>query len=535
MNPQSAFTVVRGSTLILLPEMLLFFAAMAMMTASAFIKRPRRIWCAWCVGALVVALLVIWTLKDSRTDPYSAVALNDAFSYYSRIVLILMGLVLVLLAHAEPGDERAGEFFGALLMVNAGAMLVAAANELVFLFVGLELVSIPTYLLLYLSRRTRATQEAVTKYFLLSIFASGLLLYGLTFVYGTTGISNLKALRFLFDRLPSGEAQNALGLLAIVFIISGLCFRIAAVPLQFYAPDVYEGSPTVIAALLAWVPKAVGCLAMIKTLTALFAARDLTSPLVQKAIVIAWIIAAATMIWGNVLALLQNNLKRLMAYSSIAHAGYLMVGITASFVNDGGTGGIYYGSESVLFYLVVYALMTVGAFGAIMSLRVGGRELETVEELDGLGWAHPWPALGLSICLFSLTGIPPLAGFMGKFEIFAAAIAARARVETSSFLLLAVIGMLTSAVGAYYYLRIVVVMYLRPSRQPVELCGGWPIALSVGACASLSLILGIFSAPLVQGARSAAESALARPDPADIRMADSVPSSPVPLARLLRD
>jgi NADH-quinone oxidoreductase subunit N len=179
-----------------------------------------------------------------------------------------------------------------------------------------------------------------------------------------------------------------------------------------------------------------------------------------------------------------------------------------------------------MFYLVVYGLMTVGAFGAIMSLRSGGREIETIEELDGLGWVAPWPALGLSLCLLSLTGIPPLAGFLGKFEIFAAALAARARVETSGFLMLAVIGMLTSAIGAYYYLRIIVVMYLRPSRQPIEMSGGWPIAIAVGACAGLSVLLGVFSAPLVQGARSAAVAALARPDPVSVRTAASVPSAP---------
>jgi NADH-quinone oxidoreductase subunit N len=535
MNPASAIDIVRSSTLVLFPEMLLLFVAMGMMTASAFIKKPRLFWCAWSVGALVLALLILWASKDNRTDPYSAVVVNDALSYNSRIVLILIGLVLVLLGHAEPSDDRAGEFFGAMLMVNAGAMLVAAANELVFLFVGLELVSIPTYLLLYLSRRTRTTQEAVTKYFLLSIFASGLLLYGLAFFYGMTGVSNLKALSFLVDRLPSGAPEVALALVAIVFVISGLCFKVAAVPLQFYAPDVYEGSPTVIAALLSWVPKAVGFLAMIKTLTAVFAARDATNPLIQKAVVIAWIIAAASMIWGNLMALLQNNLKRLLAYSSIAHAGYLMVGIAVSFANDGGSGGVYFGSESVLFYLVVYALMTIGTFGAIMSLRTGGREVETVEELDGLGWAQPWPALGLSLCLLSLSGIPPLAGFLGKFEIFAAAIAARVRVETSGFLMLAVIGMLTSAIGAYYYLRIIVVMYLRPSRQPVELTGGWPLAISVGACATLSLLLGIFSGPLVQGARSAAEAALARPDPASVRTVARIPTVPLRLGRTLHD
>jgi NADH-quinone oxidoreductase subunit N len=535
MNAQSAIEIVRGSALVLLPEMLLLFAAMAIMTASAFIKKPRRVWCASSAGALVLALLVLWTLKDSHTDPYSAVVVNDALSYNSRIVLLLLGLVLVSLAHEEPSDDRAGEFFGAVLLMNAGAMLVAAANELVFLFVGLELVSIPTYLLLYLSRRTRMTQEAATKYFLLSIFASGLTLYGLAFLYGITGVSNLKALSFLLDRLPTGAPHFALGLVAVVFIMSGLCFRVTAVPLQFYAPDVYEGSPTVIAALLAWVPKAVGFLAMIKTLTAAFAARDAASPFIQKAVVIAWIIAAASMIWGNLLALLQSNLKRLLAYSSIAHAGYLMVGMSASFASDGGTGGIYYGSESVLFYLVVYALMTIGAFGAIMSLRSGGREVETVEQLDGLGWMQPWPALGLSICLLSLSGIPPLAGFMGKFEIFAAVLAARARVETSGFLMLAVIGMLTSAIGAYYYLRIIVGMYLRPAREQVELGGGWPVALAFGACAVLSVVLGVFSTPLVQGARSAAVAALARPDPASVRTAAGAPSAPLRLGRAVHD
>ena len=182
-------------------------------------------------------------------------------------------MVLLALAHREPADERAGEFFGALLMVNAGAMLVAAANELVFLFVGLELVSIPTYLLLYLSRRSRATQEAATKYFFLSIFSSGLLLYGLTFLYGTMGISNLKAMALLFDKLAN-MPQVQLGLIAVVFVMAGLCFRVAAVPLHFYAPDVYQGSPIAIAAALAWVPKAVGFLAIMRTLTAVLATKD---------------------------------------------------------------------------------------------------------------------------------------------------------------------------------------------------------------------------------------------------------------------
>ena len=214
MNPHSALGVAQQTALILIPEIILLLTAMGMMTASAFLTRSRRVWCATSAVALVVALVVLISLGGTQTDLYSAVALNDDLSYYARLVLLVTGLVVLGLAHQEPSDDRAGEFFGALLMINAGAMLVASANELVFLFVGLELVSIPTYLLLYLSRRNPTTQEAATKYFFLSIFSSGLLLYGLAFLYGTTGISNLKALAYLIDRLPN-LPQAQLGLLAV--------------------------------------------------------------------------------------------------------------------------------------------------------------------------------------------------------------------------------------------------------------------------------------------------------------------------------
>jgi len=531
MNPPSSLATFEQTALVLIPEFILLATAMAMMTASAFIRRPRRAWCAASAFALLAALMALTitvpsllALRGQETDLYSAVALNDDLSFYARIVLVLTGLVVIALAHDEPADERAGEFFGALLMINAGAMLVATANELVFLFVGLELVSMPTYLLLYLSRRTRATQEAAIKYFLLSIFASGLLLYGLTFLYGAAGISNLKAIGFFFDKLPMPQAQ--LGLLAVVFVLAGLCFRVTAVPLHFYAPDVYQGSPMVVAALLSWVPKAVGFLAIVRVLTAVLAAKDGADPLLQKAIWLSWIIAAATMIWGNFVALLQDDLKRLLAYSSIAHAGYLMVGVTAAFANDRHGGGVYFGSESIFFYLVAYALMTLGLFGGLISLRFKDRAVETVDDLAGLGWTHPWSALGLSICLLSLSGIPPLAGFWGKFQIFASLLAAGQGDESGLYVVLAVIGMLSAAVGAYYYLRLVVVMYFRSSKEPIQVRGGWPIAAAVGACASLTVILGLFSSSLSSAAHAAAKSALPNPSVSGSQVA----TTPVPAA-----
>lgn len=506
MSPQIAYGTVQETIRILIPEILLLAAAVAMMTASPFVRRPRRTWAAIAAGVMIAALVALLFLSRQQTDMYVSVALNDSLAFYGRLVVLLTGLVLLALAHEEPSDDRAGEFFGALLMINAGAMLVTTANELVFLFVGLELVSIPTYLLLYLTRRTASTQETAIKYFYLSIFSSGLLLYGLAFLYGVTGVSNLKAIGVLSSYLPA-IPHLQLGLIAVLFVMAGLSFRVAAVPFHFYAPDVYQGSPTVIAALLSWVPKGVGFVAMVRALTAVISVKGPDDPLVQKAIAISWVVAAASMTLGNTMALLQSDLKRLLAYSSIAHAGYLMIGVTVAFANRPGSSPLYYGSESIFFYLFVYALMTLGAFGVIIGLRTMDRAVETVDELAGLGTTQPLAALALAVCLLSLSGIPPLAGFWGKLEIFTGAFAANSAESFGPLFFLAVIGVLNAAVAAYYYLRIVVTMYLRPARQKVFAAGGWPVFAAVGACASLSLLLGLFPAPIAKASRAAAEAA----------------------------
>ncbi|MFO0892738.1 MAG: NADH-quinone oxidoreductase subunit N [Isosphaeraceae bacterium] len=506
MNVETAYQQVLLTLRVLIPELILLAASLAMITAAPFFRLPRRRWCAIAAGATLASLVALLLVGNIRTDMYAAAALNDALGYYGSLVALLTGLVLLGLAHQEPPDERAGEFFGALLMINAGAMLVAKSNELVFLFVGLELVSIPTYLLLYLSRRNLATQETATKYFYLSIFSSGLLLYGMAFLYGLTGASHLRAIAALTTELP-GIPDGSLALIALIFIMSGLCFRVAAVPFHFYAPDVYQGSPTVIAALLSWVPKGIGFVAIIRALVTVIAVKGADDPLVQKAIWIAWIVAAATMTLGNTVALLQTDLKRLLAYSSIAHAGYLMIGVAAAFGGGNRPATLYGGSEGIFFYLVAYALMTLGGFGVIIALRTNQRPVETIDDLAGLGSTQPFPALALTICLLSLSGIPPLAGFWGKFQLFSAALAASPEGASGPFLLLVVIGVLNAAAGAFYYLRIVVTMYLRPSKQAVQATGGWPLAVAVGACAVLSLGLGFFPDPVSRAARASAESA----------------------------
>jgi len=531
MTPELAYQTVQQTLLIVSPEILLLAISIAMMTASPFVRLPARTWAGLAASALVVSLLVLLGVQHAHADPFAAPAINDALAFYGRLYLLLTGLILVALSHREPSDDRAGEFFGALLMIEAGAMLVTASNDAVFLFVGLELVSIPTYLLLYLSRRTATTQEAATKYFYLSVFASGLMLYGLTFLYGLAGITNLKTLALLARDLPNFP-NLTLGLVAVVFIMAGLCFRAAAVPLHFYAPDVYQGSPTAIAALLAWVPKAIGFIAMVRVLTSIFSLRDATDLLASKAIILAWIIAAATMTLGNAVALLQKDLKRLLAYSSIAHAGYLMVGVAAAFANNQRGGRFYLGAEGIFFYLTAYALMTLGAFGVVIALkRKDGRSVRTIDELAGLGGTQPLPALAMAVCLLSLSGIPPLAGFWGKLQIFAAAFSAQSGDQAWALYMLTIIGVLNAAVGAFYYLRIIVLMYLFPAEgEPLEATGGWPVGFAVGACATLSLLIGLFPAPVSRACREAAVAASQAPVAVDASVAASAAAPTVRLA-----
>lgn len=522
MTALSPYESAVATLTLLTPELILVAVATAMMTLGAFVRLPRRTWAIASAVALGVALLALILVRDRAYDPYSGVAINDALSFYARLFFLLTGFLLLGMAHDQVDEARAPEFFGALLMIHAGAMLVAAANEMVFLFVGLELVSIPTYLLLYLPRRTAGTQEAATKYFFLSIFSSGLLLFGLAYLYGLTGISNLKALAFLCNTRTGmpGVPHLQLGMVAVVFILAGLGFRVAAVPFHFYAPDVYQGSPAVIAALLAWIPKGLGFVAILRTLGAVVGAGAVIGPVAPvgqfsgySAQIVA-ILAVATMTLGNTVALAQNNLKRLLAYSSIAHAGYLLIGVAVVFRN-GATGSVALGGEGILYYLVAYAFMTLGVFAVILALNTGDRPVETVDDMAGLALRRRGLAVEMAVCLFSLAGIPPLAGFWGKLELFASAWGA-SRVEEDAWMYqaLAVLGAINAAIGAYYYLRIVVVMFLRPNPgRPHDVRLGWPLGSAITACTLLTVLVGVIPGPVLDASREAAVAASATPDP----------------------
>jgi NADH-quinone oxidoreductase subunit N len=431
----------------------------------------------------------------------------------------LLGLVFTLVLAQLADRDLASEVLGCVMLVAVGVMLTAAANDLVLLFLGLELISIPTYVLIFLGRRDRASGEATMKYFFLSILSSALLLYGFALLYGlgrTTLIAGTPAFPGIREALTAAAAahDSLLGLapLAVVLVIAGLGFKLTIAPLQFYAPDVYQGTTSANAGLLAVAPKVAGIAGLIRLL--LIAAPASATFAWQLAMVL----AVVTMTLGNVCALWQNNVRRLMAYSSIAHGGYLLIGLAAAIavgatsgLNVSGYGG---GVAAMLFYVFVYALATMGTFAALAYLGSSRRDINGVDELAGLARSQPVIAGAIAIFMFSLAGLPPLAGFWGKLNLFASAVQLATSTTPSNmslwFGVLAAIGALNAAVAAAYYLRIVAVMYFQPAAQPVAAAGGRTAWLASLLLAALVIAVGALPGRFI---RTAAESEMALKSP----------------------
>ncbi len=447
--------------------------------------------------------------QAKRTALYASPIQHSSLSNFIKLITLVGGVLLVLLSWDEATDAHAAEYHANLLLILAGTCLVSSANDLVTLFLSLELISIPTYVLLYLPRSDRDAQEAAMKYFLLSVFSSALLLFGFSYLYGLTGATNLSALATTFRQAsyategipkPIGKVI----LVALLMIVAGLGFRITAVPFHFYAPDVYQGAPTASAALLAFIPKIAGFVALVRIL------EGVPLPLSDQMPVLLWIMAAVTMSLGNVLALLQDNLKRMLAYSSVAHAGYMLIGLAVAMRLQNEDGPLAGGVEALLFYLVAYGAMTLGAFAVISYLDTPERPVQTVDDLAGLARTHPGTALLMVVFLFSLLGMPLTAGFWGKLLLFAGALGVTYTPSTSGqnwlFLVLAVIGAINAAIGAWYYLRIAAVMYLLEAVNPIPKRKRGPVLVSIGLCAAITLILGIYPPPLLTGVKSAMRS-----------------------------
>jgi NADH-quinone oxidoreductase subunit N len=405
---------------------------------------------------------------------------SDALVLYVRGLSLSIGFLLALVLWNQIDDGHAAEAHACLLSIVAGVNLVAAANDLVAMFLALELVSIPTYILLYLPRRDRLGGESTIKYFLLSVFSSALVLYGMSWVYGVTGSTNFAAIQ---DALLNRSPHAGEGMLEIAFalLVAGLCFRISAVPFHFYAPDVFQGTTAANAALLSVLPKAVGLVALMR-LIPLTGETESWAQWIPD-IYGKWlltVLAAATMFTGNLLALRQRNLFRLMAYSSIAHAGYMLVGLAIGDTIPVG------GRQAVLFYLATYGLMTIGVFALVSCGAHRDEPLQSTEELRGLSRREPLIALLLTICLFSLTGLPPTAGFLGKLNLFLAAWSDESRLSRGLAILMA----LNAAIGAYYYLRLVALMFLDSAEtEPKPMRIAWMPWLAGVACAAATVAI----------------------------------------------
>jgi NADH-quinone oxidoreductase subunit N len=454
--------------------------------------------------------------EAARAGIFSAAIRIDGLAFLVKAIAIGGGLVLTLFGWNQVSERYAAEFHACLLVLVAGLCLTGAANDLVTLFLALELISIPTYVLLYLGRVDLAAQEAAVKYFLLSVFSSGLLLFGFSYLYGLAGTTNLPAIIEALSQAGSDRVPWTVQV-ALVMVVAGLSFRITAVPFHFYAPDVYQGAPTIVAALLAFVPKVAGFVALLRVMGfvvpgMLLMPTEKTQPgfaLGNQVPMLLWILAAVTMSLGNVLGLLQDNLKRLLAYSSVAHAGYMLMALAAApYLLRRDTPSASTGIEAILFYLVAYGAMTVGAFAVISYLSTPRRPVETLDDLAGLSRSHPRVALVMALFMFSLTGIPLTAGFLGKLLLFLGPMSVSAasgddsiiRDQAMLYRTLAVIGAVNAAIGAWYYLRVTVVMYLRDTSRPLERRTDAPLLTAIGLCAALTLFAGVYPGPLLKAA-----------------------------------
>jgi NADH-quinone oxidoreductase subunit N len=481
----------------LLPEIVLGAGACLLFLGGTF-KSSRHLWGWTALGGLLVSLLacgVAPTYEPSPQATFGNPVLFDSLTSLIRIIAIGGGIVLILFGWNEVPHSQAADHHACLLVIIAGVCLTAAANDLVMLFLALELISIPTYILLYLPRHDEAAQEAALKYFLLSIFSSALVLFGFSYLYGLAGTTNIAALLHTLNSQPSPRDIPAIAQVALIMVVAGLGFRITAAPFHFYAPDVYQGAPTVGAALLAFIPKLAGFVALLRVLGFVLPAGVpargglIGMGLSEQVPILFWFLAVITMFLGNILALLQDNVKRLLAYSSVAHAGYMLIAVaSAPYLAGAGTG--MDGVAALLFYLVAYGVTTIGAFAVVSYLSTLEHPLENVDDLAGLSRNHPVVALVMAVFLFSLIGIPLTAGFTGKFFVFFGALAVPGE-PAYLFTVLAFLGVINAAIGGWYYLRVVAVMYLRGSVKPIEVPSNRPALITLALCVLFTVALSI--------------------------------------------
>lgn len=467
---------------IALPEIFLACAAMALLMIGAFRGNKSTSLISWLsVLSFIVAGLLVQFDGYSNVSTFGGLYRDDAYGVFMKTLCLGASALAIIMSIDFNKREKLVRFEFPILIVIAtlGMMVMISANDLMTMYMGIELMSLSLYVTAAFKRDSVRSTEAGLKYFVLGALSSGMLLYGVSLIYGFTGTTNFDVLANLFT---SGEEEAGIGLLiGIVFMIAGLAFKVSAVPFHMWAPDVYEGVPTPVTAFFAAAPKVAAIALFLRVFVTPF------GELVEQWQQIIVFVSIASMILGAFAAISQKNIKRLMAYSSIGHIGYALVGLAA---------GTEEGVRGVLIYMAIYVVMNIGTFACILSMRHRDGMVEDISELAGLSKTQPWMAFFFLIFMFSLAGIPPLAGFFGKFYIFIAAV-------NAGLIPLAVIGLVTSVVGAYYYLRIVKIMYFDDPAEGFEPTSRTQSIIMAAAGLFIAFFV-IFPGPLLDGAQAAA-------------------------------
>ena len=461
----------------ILPELSIFISAVLLLIVGLFVKNIKLI-INLAIITLIIAIILVFVQPVQSAFNNSLTI--DEFSKIAKTLILIGSLASIVMYHSSREDLNINLFEYPILVLLAtiGMMIMVSANDLIAIFIGLELQSLTLYVLAALNRNHLASSEAGLKYFLLGALSSGLLLFGLSYIYGFTGNTNLN---LISTTVTSGNIGLIIG---IIFVCSGIAFKVSAVPFHMWTPDVYEGAPTPVTAFFALAPKVAAIALAVRFLIVGFG--DIAFDWQQIII----FLSIVSMVFAAFAAIAQKNIKRLMAYSSIGHVGYALIGLVC---------GTPQGIISLVIYLSIYLIMNIGVFSFILSMKNKGEYYENISDLSGLYKTHPYYSVVITILMFSLAGIPPLAGFFGKFYIFIAAI-------ESNLLLLAIVGILASVVGAFYYLRIIKVIYFDESKNSFDGFSHRSLGLLTHPSAILILIFCLYPLPLIKISNYAASS-----------------------------
>ena len=479
----------------ILPEIVLTVGALLVLVADVMLPRGSRALAWITVGVLAATALSLAPFTTTDVEVANGLIAVDPFALFFKVVFLVSAILTVLMSvrYLEVEGASPGEYYFLILCATLGMMIMAGGIDLITIFIGLETMAIAFYILTGFLKPSRRSNEAAVKYFLLGAFSLGILLYGMSLMYGLSGTTNLRAIATAL----AGQESDPRLVLAVILVVAGMGFKIAAVPFHMWAPDVYEGAPTPITGFLSVGSKAASFAMLLRIfIEGLPTMRVTLAESTRSAAVapdIGWgilfyVLAVVTMTVGNFAALTQSNLKRMLAYSSIAHAGYLLIGVVA---------GSARGVTAMLVYLFVYVFMQLGAFAVVVLMRRHDVVGDELKDLNGLFFRQPLAAVAMLLFMLSLGGIPPTAGFMGKFWLFSAAI-------ESGYVWLAVIGVLNSAVSLYYYIRIVVYMMLKNEPTGSEPRQSPAMAVALGVAVAATLVLGVYPQSLFEFAQASA-------------------------------